>query len=69
LVQLILKCYEIVNERNSINMKIKEYKFLTFNLNNDIYGIEMLRVKEIIGIINPAIKYENIFLKYVTIAA
>jgi len=31
-------------------MKFKEYKFLTFSLNNDIYGIEMSRVKEIIGI-------------------
>ena len=31
-------------------MIIKEYKFLTFHLNNDIYGIEMSRVKEIIGI-------------------
>lgn len=31
-------------------MRIKEYKFITFKLNNDIYGIEMSRVKEIIGI-------------------
>ncbi len=35
---------------NQQKMIIKEYKFLTFHLNNDIYGIEMSRVKEIIGI-------------------
>ena len=32
--------------------KVEEGKFLTFNLDNEVYGIEMFRVKEIIGILD-----------------
>ncbi len=34
----------------TLKQKIDQYKFLAFNLNNDVYGLEMTRVKEIIGI-------------------
>ncbi len=37
-------------EEIPVQKKIEEYNFLSFHLNNDLYGIEMSRVKEIIGI-------------------
>jgi len=42
-------------------------RYVKHDVQDDIRGIS--RVKAFVHDINPAIKYENIFLKYVTIAA
>ncbi len=36
----------------STKTKITEGKFLTFVLNDEVYGIEILKVREIIGIMD-----------------
>lgn len=39
-------------ERDTLNMKLKEGKYLTFSLAGEEYGIGILKVKEIIGMMS-----------------